>query len=80
MTLYRNGHDATKMLVLIEYANEAAQEAAREEEGTWQASLTHCLDPASINEHVWEIMTHTDHAAERAVDDLIEGEGKQNKS
>lgn len=56
MALYRDGHDASRALILIEYPNAAAQEGS----AGWHAPFAHCLDLDRAEEHVWELIEHSD--------------------
>ncbi len=52
MSLYRCGHDASQVLVLVEYPDDDARVAA----DAWQVPLTPCLDFDSIEVRVWEVI------------------------
>jgi hypothetical protein len=56
MTLFRNGHDASQALMLIEYIDESADSMSN----AWQAPLLRCLDSCSVQEHVWEVIQYSD--------------------
>jgi hypothetical protein len=50
MGLFRGSNDASRGLVLIEYADlDALSEPI-----TWQEPLAQCLDPGGIEEEIWE--------------------------
>ena len=50
IALYRNGHDASQALMLIEYADESAHDGSN----VWQIPLWACLNIHSIQKHLWE--------------------------
>jgi hypothetical protein len=52
MALYRDGHDASRALILIEYPSEAAHDGA----AGWQAPFAHCLNLDHAEEHVSELI------------------------
>ncbi len=52
MSLYRNGHDASQVLVLIEYPDESAHNGT----DAWQMPLAPCLDFESIEMRMWEVI------------------------
>lgn len=56
MALYRDGHDASRALILIEYPSEAAHDGA----GGWQAMFAHCLDLDGAEERIWECMEQSE--------------------
>ena len=56
MRLYRNGHNASQALIVIEYADESAFDGSK----AWQTPLRACIDAHSIQEHLWETIECSD--------------------
>ena len=57
MGLYRNGHNASKVLMLIELSDIEA----RVDLDAWKQMILPCLVPDSIEEYIWDIIEHETH-------------------